>query len=327
LAQKRKVVLKLIFKLLISGLLFLWFFSRVDIFELFSSLSMLSIPFFLYVFFLGLIANFINTIKWKIFLPDYGLFGLFIYNYLSIFYSLFLPGSQFAGETMKVYKLGRIKRNYETIAASVIMDRTTGLISLLFIGIFCIIISNNSFSGVLLPWYIFSTLLFIILLGIFAIPKLYGFIQASYSRVSTFSIVNKKILSRIKVFFGIWHKFIRKPGLITQAVLIGVIFQILSVYIIYSLGGMLSIHVPFSDWCWIMGLVFLLMFIPISISGIGVREGSLVVLLGMFGIANEKALSLSLIMFALQIIDGLIGGILWYYRGIIFKNKFPAAYS
>ena len=310
--QKGKVILKLVFKLLISSFLLLWFLSRVTFSELLNQLSLISFPVFLFVFALGIIAVIINTIKWKSFIKSYRLLKLIVYNYLSMFYSLFLPGSQFAGETVKVYKLGKIKRNSETIAASVIMDRVTGLIALLLVGFLGILASNNSVANSLLPWYSFSLLFLIILLSVFAIPSLNGIIQTRLSRINTFPVMNTKVLSWIQNFIEIWHRFIRQPRLILQAVFIGIIFQLISVYTTYFLAESIGVHIPYSDWCWIMGIVFLLMFLPVSIGGIGVREGSLVVLLGMFGVANEKALSLSLVMFALQIINGLIGGAVFY---------------
>jgi hypothetical protein len=51
--------------------------------------------------------------------------------------------------------------------------------------------------------------------------------------------------------------------------------------------------------------------IPISISGLGVREGALLFLLKPYGVWGEEALALSLIIFGITVLlIGAIGGLL-----------------
>lgn len=57
--------------------------------------------------------------------------------------------------------------------------------------------------------------------------------------------------------------------------------------------------------------VVLLTAVPISISGWGVREGAMVACLGLAGVSSEEALSISLLLGAISVIIGLIGGVIW----------------
>ena len=59
------------------------------------------------------------------------------------------------------------------------------------------------------------------------------------------------------------------------------------------------------------------MLAPISIAGWGVREGAMVIMLGLVGISSESALALSLLYGIILTIVGLAGGILW----LIEKNN------
>jgi uncharacterized membrane protein YbhN (UPF0104 family) len=61
--------------------------------------------------------------------------------------------------------------------------------------------------------------------------------------------------------------------------------------------------------------------IPISISGIGIREGAFVFFLGTLGISPDKALTLSLLWFLSIVIAGL-WGLCEYLR---FKHLFRGA--
>ena len=54
--------------------------------------------------------------------------------------------------------------------------------------------------------------------------------------------------------------------------------------------------------------------IPISIAGWGVREGVMVVLLGLIGISSESALALSILYGIILTIVGLMGGIFWLFE-------------
>ncbi|MDA9478479.1 hypothetical protein XI03_29150 [Bradyrhizobium sp. CCBAU 65884] len=57
--------------------------------------------------------------------------------------------------------------------------------------------------------------------------------------------------------------------------------------------------------------VVLLTAVPISISGWGVREGAMVACLGLAGVPSEEALSVSLLLGAISVIIGLVGGAIW----------------
>ncbi|MCA1467328.1 MULTISPECIES: lysylphosphatidylglycerol synthase transmembrane domain-containing protein [Bradyrhizobium] len=57
--------------------------------------------------------------------------------------------------------------------------------------------------------------------------------------------------------------------------------------------------------------VVLLTAVPISISGWGVREGAMVACLGLAGVSSEQALSVSLLLGAISVIIGLVGGVIW----------------
>ena len=76
----------------------------------------------------------------------------------------------------------------------------------------------------------------------------------------------------------------------------------------------MNINIAMIDWCWILGLLSIALFLPITIGGIGVREGTLVGIMGSMGIAQEKALALSFVIFGTQIIVSLIGGVIAGFR-------------
>jgi uncharacterized membrane protein YbhN (UPF0104 family) len=74
------------------------------------------------------------------------------------------------------------------------------------------------------------------------------------------------------------------------------------------LAKAIGINISYYDWCWVFGVISIVVLLPVTIGGVGLREGGFVLLLGYFGVQNDKALALSLSIFGLQITGALIGG-------------------
>ncbi|MGH6954858.1 MAG: lysylphosphatidylglycerol synthase domain-containing protein, partial [Alphaproteobacteria bacterium] len=66
--------------------------------------------------------------------------------------------------------------------------------------------------------------------------------------------------------------------------------------------------------------VLLLMTLPISIAGWGVREGSMVVAFGLIGVEATDALALSLLFGAACTVVGLAGGVVWLLSGRTLRS-------
>jgi glycosyltransferase 2 family protein len=70
----------------------------------------------------------------------------------------------------------------------------------------------------------------------------------------------------------------------------------------------LRIHLPFSYFLILFPIVYLATVLPISIGGIGVREGVLVYFLSQSGVPTSDAISLSFLVYMNRMISALIGG-------------------
>lgn len=79
----------------------------------------------------------------------------------------------------------------------------------------------------------------------------------------------------------------------------------------YALALGLRAQLSLLDAFTLVPPVILLTAVPISISGWGVREGAMVACLGLVGIPQEKALSISLLLGAISVIVGVVGGVIW----------------
>jgi len=78
-----------------------------------------------------------------------------------------------------------------------------------------------------------------------------------------------------------------------------------------------GVRIPFLDLVLVMSITNLLTFLPVSISGIGVRDASLIVLLARFGIGQGQAVAFSLAILVIFYVGGiLLGGICWVWEPV-----------
>ena len=75
----------------------------------------------------------VNTAKWNVLLGGQTFVRLLTLTMIGQFYALVLPG-QLAGEVVKAWKLIGRTGQAATIVASILMDRLTGVVSLLIVG-------------------------------------------------------------------------------------------------------------------------------------------------------------------------------------------------
>lgn len=255
----------------------------------------------------------VGTFKWGWLLPAEPFGRLLRLNFAASFYALVVPG-QVGAEIIKAYQLGRGRSDAETIAASVMLDKITGLLSLLTLG----------GIGALLSSLPFGQALRLTLAGFFAgcaavlfglrIPALRQFALCSGKRLQACFPRLDRPVRQFTLFVEAWCSYLRRPGLLWASLAAGVLQQAIYISMVVLLSRQLGLELPVSEWSWIFALTSVAGILPISLAGLGVREGAFVGLLGAFAIPAERALALSLTIFALQILLGLIGGALELLR-------------
>jgi uncharacterized membrane protein YbhN (UPF0104 family) len=87
----------------------------------------------------------------------------------------------------------------------------------------------------------------------------------------------------------------------------GIVYQLVLVGAAVAAARALDIDVPLPAMVAILPVVFMAQVLPIGISGVGVREWSLVLLLSPLGVAHERAVGLGILVFALNLLVSLLG--------------------
>lgn len=306
----------LVAKLLISATLLVLLVSRVGGAAIANSILLSDPRAFLAAIGLYLFASYLSTLRWKLLVPcPIGTRRLFSMYMIGAFFNAYLPGG-IGGDAVKAYYLSREipagepprgeERNATmavplTVAfASVFMDRYIGFGTLLLISVgalpFGVPYLERASTNVPVLWFI-PAVVVLFALSSLAIFKLrlgqrIGILSQSYQYVPTYAA---------------------KGPTIMKAVLFSAALQLLGILSVYLLAQGLSLTVSLLSLLVFVPIIIVFSMIPISIAGLGLREGAFVFLLGALGVPPEKAITLSLLWF-LSVFTAGLWGLVEYLR-------------
>jgi uncharacterized membrane protein YbhN (UPF0104 family) len=79
----------------------------------------------------------------------------------------------------------------------------------------------------------------------------------------------------------------------------------------YIVGLALGLTIPWQAYVLIVPLALAITMLPISINGVGVREGAFAYLLGVYGVELPVSIAFALVIYALMLGQGLLGGLVF----------------
>ena len=250
----------------------------------------------------GMIVQVIAAIRWALLARPIGFpfsIGLFIWRFFEgAFFSLCLPTS-IGGDVVKAYRLADSTPGRLLAGCTVLADRLTGLAAL---GVLAgaAVIGKEWSLGLLATIGVGTALLAAVLgviwLGVGSLDRLLSLFPEPHAA--------RQFISRLLPYQ-------MKPSLMTRAVAWSLLVQMGGSVAVAFVARGLGVALPLSVWFAVVPLIALAMVLPISISGVGVREGGLAFLLAPAGVPPEQAVAIGLLWFLTTIANGLIGGLLF----------------
>jgi glycosyltransferase 2 family protein len=279
-----------VLKLAVSSLSLYLVFSKVDVRDFVLMLAKIGPLFFLVAALPYILAQVLSTWRWKLLLPEHFRFGrLFSLYMIGSFFNSFLPGV-IGGDAIKAYYLNKDAKKISLTLASVFMDRYFGYASLMIIGISAFPFAYGYFGPTAYRW---------IMPGIFV-----AFVAASFL---FFGLKMGKRFNSVAEIYEYFGKLKSRQDVIVKAVLLSFVVQLLNFVMVIILALAMGENIPLIALFVFLPIIITVTTIPISVSGLGVREGSFVLLLGLINVRPEVATSLSLSWFLTNFLGGLPG--------------------
>ena len=240
-----------------------------------------------------------------------GAFEIFRLLIISIFFGTFLPGG--AGpDIILAYNLSRSTPRKEDALSALIFTRMMTL--------FVMLLAASIFSmlpGVSVPYIRNLTLM---LLSIFL---LFYFTISSARGLR----LSQKLFSRYRwaTLFHQTHCAVSSYGknkvILLTVFLMSILAVSSKVVIDYIIALSLGLDIRLIYFFIFVPLVSIVTIIPVSISGIGVREGAYVKLLSTIGLAPANSFSISILSFSLSLWFCIAGAIIYTIKGNTLKIK------
>jgi hypothetical protein len=307
--------LKWFLRLAIAGGLLAYIFSRVPVDQVIEQFAAVRPGPLLAALLVTLLSRLVSALQFKrltdVQQMNVSLGRIFYINTATAFYQLFLPG-YISGGAIRWYKLAASLDNAEKALAVILVSR-------LFDTVVAVIWMLTLFAADTAFWAE----------GYSATGKFFGGALVAFSlsclclkyhqRLSEWlrrrlagNVPNSrgKFIVRIRSLLQLLLGFdwLTVQHLVAHVTLLS-LYHVLGALAWFCLAISLEIDVPFLAIIWIRIFIYLAMLVPISFSGLGVREGLLIVLLAAYGISSSSALALGLLLFGLSVAIGLLGGI------------------
>jgi uncharacterized membrane protein YbhN (UPF0104 family) len=294
---KGKKSILLIIKLLVSFFLLYTLISRVGYKTILDSVKGISPLIVISSSVIYIIATYVSAVRWRLLtfskLPTRKLFILYM---IGSFFNTILPGI-IGGDAVKAYYLYRETGNPGISMASVFMDRYVGFISLMLIALLALPFGLTYIKGTEIE-YLFPTVVIAFVAG-----------SIGFFRLRVGSGV--KILREFYSFFDAYKKIKETSPVIIKTLLLSGIIQLMGMFSVYLITAGLNAPVPLLSILLFIPIIVTVSMLPLSISGLGIREAGFVILFGKIGIRPEVAMSISLLWF-ISVVLGSLPGLLFY---------------
>jgi uncharacterized protein (TIRG00374 family) len=242
-------------------------------------------------------------------------------NTIALFYGMFLPGD-LAGGAVRWYKLSQPEKKRAEAAAAITFDRLIDTIALLVLGMFFwfVEVPPIAYSGITV---VFFVLLFGLLLGLCLSlsRRLTSFLLKPLEKNANRFGLQFVYPKLIKVVESVWQYRRLSAGNILSLTVLSALRQVLSLLIMFFFALALEMEISFVALGWIRSFMNVLTMLPISFSGLGIREGSLVILLDPYGVSGSLAVALSFLTFITHILLATVGGVL-EIKNLLFGGRF-----
>lgn len=325
--MKSKLII--IGKISVSFILIAFLLTRVDLIQIWQQLQTLSWQFIVLIMLYYTALQLISCWRWQIVLKSTGhlvaIKTLFSSYFAGMFLNLFLPGS-FGGDVYRVYRIAQKTKDTEAALVSVFLERFTGLTALSMLA-FCAL--PFAFA-VVERWdiiIIFFITIGVLIGGVLLIvsPKLLIFSERWLQKLRLSYLV-----ARIAKMQILLIKFTHHRQALIYSIGLSFFLMLGIVYYHYLIAQQLRIHVSYSQLLVFIPIITVITLLPISLGGMGVKEGLWVYLFGRIGLTAEQALLISLTMTILCWLLSLPGGLVLLFDASGFaqvKQKFTLPFQ
>jgi glycosyltransferase 2 family protein len=224
--------------------------------------------------------------------------------FVGYFFSQALPSS-IGGDAIRIWQAHRSGLSLGAALSTVVLDRLVALAALLIMTAAALPWLADLVIAPALRWAVVFVLAggaggFAALLALHRLPEFVFKWKVAQAAMQLSEAARKTLLNVSSGCFTL---------LLSVGVHIGVAL------VVFTLACALDVKVSLLHCIILIPLVMLVTLLPISIAGWGVREGAMVVALGLIQVSRSDSLAVSLLFGTTLLVTSLPGGVLWWRTG------------
>lgn len=315
----KKSTLQLILKF-IGISLFIFIIYTVNLERIINVLKNANILLFLLGIFISLPSQYVKAVRWNLFMRklniNYSFFSSFYIYQIGVFYSILMPGR--VGDFLRINHLKSDGHNITDSFFSIFLDKLFDLCFLISFGYLGLFLFFKLFKIhiIIITIILIVTIVFILILYILRkkielilFKCLSLFLEAETIEKSKKNV--KKSLINLKKVDALDY-----IAATATTILSWLLYFVGSYLLALSLG--INLSFVYITLC--VAISILITLIPITFSGVGTREATLLMLFSLVNVNKETTIAFSLLLLANLLIMAIIGFIFWLIKPFFIKN-------
>jgi len=305
------------FRLLFALFLLAALLHIVHIQQVLDALSHIRLKYIAALVVLTVVLIWISCVKWQMFIRatghDAAIIPLMKYYTMSYFFNMFLPSS-LGGDMARSIQLGIHLKSYKSAFAATFVERLTGFLAMILMGVSFVAIGSHATAGVeaaVLFVAFFSVLGALVCFSRTLSGFCFSLAVTLCRRLGLRQAADKLDALFQKVTDSI--EFARHDSrLFGKAMILSLLFHLLAVVNAYVCALAVGWQTAeFGSLCMVVPLVLLVSIAPITPSSIGIQEGAFLFFLMRVGATQGEGLGVAFLLRAKVILTACVGGMLW----------------
>lgn len=308
--MNRKLLFNIL-KLVVSIGLLIFIFSSIDLQEFLAVVGKANPAWLLAALTMMMLGVVIRALRWQILLDAIGvrvpIGELTAIYFIGFLFNNLLP-SGVGGDAIRMVELNRHSERRSDAVTSVVVDRFLGLSALQAIALVALIFN----------WHVVPVILAYFTIAIFLVGLVLGYLlinRSMYLALQTRIKLFRRITA-INFIGNLFESFQRYPlPALGHSYLVSLLFNIVHIAMHIFIGLGLGAQASVAHYAIFVPIAALVLLIPISFAGLGVREEAYRQLFGQVGVPSEIGVALSLLVYFFgNICTGLFGGVIYLLR-------------
>lgn len=295
-------------KVVLSLALMAFVISRVPLARVLEIVERARVEWLVAAWLLLLLSNVLGAYQWNRLLQAVGIripfWKVCAYYHVGLFFNNFLPAN-IGGDIARVLDASRHQTSRAAAFSTVLMDRVIGTVALAGLAVVSTLPLLNRFH---------LSMIYVFLLGFFLLsaavmwavlhPAFLSFLDRVLGRIGMAAL--RPRLDGLAAHLGVLRV---RRGLMTELMGVALVVQVSRVLVHALVAVALGLAIPVRYFFLFVPLLAVIVSLPISLNGIGVREGAGIVVFGLIGVSGAEAFTLQFSVYLVALVVSLLGGL------------------